>query len=200
MASVPSATVWGLPTARKHALLIHGLTSSSHTWHRVASSLAAQGFLVTAPNLIGHGLRRAPDYHMDSIVEDLRPYLSARIYDLIIGHSLCGITTLSLFPHLSQSHPTAILIVDSPLQQGAEKIAVKDATFSASCINIKGASAYMAKNPLWTSKDAIYRTRDPFGGPRGCPWHLQAKSTMGLPSLPRKDIDRMESDRLNFGS
>ena len=94
---------------------------------------------------------------MDSIVEDLRPYLSARIYDLIIGHSLCGITTLSLFPHLSQSHPTAILIVDSPLQQGAEKIAVKDATFSASCINIKGASAYMAKNPLWTSKDAIYR-------------------------------------------
>lgn len=64
---------------------------------------------------------------------------------------------MSLFPHLSQSHPTAILIVDSPLQQGAEKIAVKDATFSASCINIKGASAYMAKNPLWTSKDAIYR-------------------------------------------
>ncbi|KAG6378837.1 hypothetical protein JVT61DRAFT_13117 [Boletus reticuloceps] len=43
MTSIPSATVWGSPTARKHALLIHGLTSSSHTWHRVASSLASQG-------------------------------------------------------------------------------------------------------------------------------------------------------------
>lgn len=43
MTSIPSATLWGSLTARKHALLIHGLTSSSHTWHTVASSLAAQG-------------------------------------------------------------------------------------------------------------------------------------------------------------
>ncbi|KAF8450401.1 Alpha/Beta hydrolase protein [Boletus edulis BED1] len=158
MTSIPSATVWGSPTARKHALLIHGLTSSSHTWHRVASSLAGQaGFLVTAPNLIGHGLRRATDYHMDLIVEDLRPYLSARNYDLIIGHSLGGVTVMSLFPHLSQSHPTAIILVDPPLQQGAEKIAVKDAIFSASCINIKDAGAYLAENPLWAVKDTIYR-------------------------------------------
>lgn len=94
---------------------------------------------------------------MDSIVEDLRPYLSARNYDLIMGHSLGGVTTMSLFPHLSQSHPTAIILVDPPLQQGAEKIAVKDAIFSASCINIKSASTYLAENPLWTGKDAIYR-------------------------------------------
>ena len=56
MSSVPSGTTWGSPTATKHALLIHGLSSSSHTWHRVASSLAAQGtirslYLITALEL-----------------------------------------------------------------------------------------------------------------------------------------------------
>lgn len=96
--SVPSATTWGSPTATKHALLIHGLTSSSHTWHRVASSLAAHGmyrtlhvlhhsvqrhstfsgYFVTAPNLIWHAGRVSTDYHFNSIVNDLRPYLEAR--------------------------------------------------------------------------------------------------------------------------
>ncbi|KAG9317574.1 Alpha/Beta hydrolase protein [Chiua virens] len=157
MTTIPSATMWGSPTATKHALLIHGLTSSSHTWHRVGSSLAAQGYLVTAPNLIGHGMRRATDYHMDSIVADLRPYLAARNYDLIMGHSLGGVTVMSLFPHLSQSQPTAIILVDPPLQQSAEKIAVKEAIFSDSCINIKDARSYLAENPLWTEEDGIYR-------------------------------------------
>lgn len=45
MTCIPSATVWGSPTARKNALLIHGLTSSSNTWHKVASSLAAEGMV-----------------------------------------------------------------------------------------------------------------------------------------------------------
>ncbi|KAG8218757.1 hypothetical protein J3R82DRAFT_4430 [Butyriboletus roseoflavus] len=74
-----------------------------------------------------------------------------------MGHSLGGVTTMSLFPYLSQSHPTAIILVDPPLQQRAEKIAVKDAIFSASCIDIKGAGAYLAENTLWTGEDAIYR-------------------------------------------
>ncbi|KAF9226449.1 alpha/beta-hydrolase [Gyrodon lividus] len=157
MTSVPSATVWGSPVATKHALFIHGLTSSSHTWHRVASSLAAQGYFVTAPNLIGHGSRRSTDYRISSIVEDLYPYFSGRNYDLIVGHSLGGVITASLFPYLSQSHHTAIVLVDPPLQQGAEAIAVKDAIFADSCINIKSAEAYLAENPLWTREDSVFR-------------------------------------------
>ncbi|KIJ70200.1 hypothetical protein HYDPIDRAFT_23331 [Hydnomerulius pinastri MD-312] len=157
MTSVPSATVWGSPAAIKHALLIHGLTSSSHTWHRVASSLAAQGYLVTAPNLIGHGSRRSTDYRISSMAEDLRPYFSGRNYDLIMGHSLGGVTTMSLFPYLSQSHSTAIVLVDPPLHQGAEKIAVKSAIFSESCVNIQSAEKYLAENPLWAREDGVFR-------------------------------------------
>lgn len=74
-----------------------------------------------------------------------------------MGHSLGGVTTMSLFPHLPQSHPTAIVLIDPPLQQGAEKIAVKDTIFSASCINIKDAGAYLAENSLWIREDAINR-------------------------------------------
>ena len=168
MTSVPSATTWGSPTATKHALLIHGLSSSSHTWHRVASSLAAQGrsrslytsdhnasrcstlsgYLVTAPNLIGHASRVSTDYHINSIANDLRPYLEARNYSLIIGHSLGAATALSLFSHLPPSHPTAIVLVDPPMKQTSEKLDYLDAMISDSCINIKSAEAYGAENPF----------------------------------------------------
>ncbi|KAF8124817.1 Alpha/Beta hydrolase protein [Boletus edulis] len=156
MTSVPSATTWGSPTATKHALLIHGLTSSSHTWHRVASLLAAQGYLITAPNLVGHGSRVSTDYRFSSIARDLRPYLEARTYSLIIGHSLGASTVLSLFPHLPTSHPTAIVLVDPPLKQSSEKLDFLDDMFTNSCINIKPAAAYAAEHPLWTCEDNFY--------------------------------------------
>ncbi|KAH0833462.1 Alpha/Beta hydrolase protein [Lanmaoa asiatica] len=157
MTSIPSATTWGSPTATKHALLIHGLTSSSHTWRRVASSLAAQGYLVTAPNLVGHESRVSTDYHFGSIVKDLYPYLEARNYSLIIGHSLGAVTALSLFPHLPPSHPTAILLVDPPMQHSPEKLDLVDRMFTDSCINVKPAEVYGTENPLWTREDTIYR-------------------------------------------
>lgn len=151
------------------------------------------------------------------MVEDLLPYLSARNYDLIMGHSLGAVTVMSLFPHLSQSHPTAVILVDPPFQQGAEKIAVKDAMFSTSCINIKDAGAYLAENPLWSREDSIcrelgtrladpnavhgiYKVKSMCRLRSSCLSYLlaTAKSTMELPSLFRKDIKRMESDCLNF--
>ena len=46
MSFVPSATQWGLPTSSKRAFLIHGLTSSSHTWERVAQGLVEVGILL----------------------------------------------------------------------------------------------------------------------------------------------------------
>ncbi|KAF9236257.1 Alpha/Beta hydrolase protein [Melanogaster broomeanus] len=158
MTSVPSATVWGSPTATKHALLLHGLTSSSHTWHKVAPLLVAQGYFVTAPNLLGHGSRRSTDYPISSIVEDLHPYFSQRNYDLIIGHSLGALTIMSLFPYLSQPHPTAIVLVDPPLQVEPEAMAVYyDPMFSDSCINIKSAEVYLTENSLWTPDDGVFR-------------------------------------------
>ena len=170
MTSVPSATTWGSPTATKHALLIHGLTSSSHTWHRVASSLAAQGkthrctgsrclrlsgYFVTAPDLVGHGSRVSPDYHLSTIVQDLRPYLEARNYSLVIGHSLGACLALSLFSHLPASHPTAILLIDPAMKLSPELLDLVAEKSAHNCTDIKPAEAHMAENPLWTREDGI---------------------------------------------
>ncbi|KAG9315424.1 Alpha/Beta hydrolase protein [Chiua virens] len=157
MTNVPSATTWGSPSATKHALLLHGLTSSSHTWYRVGASLAAKGYFVTAPNMLGHGLRVSTDYRISSFAEDLRPYLEERKYSLIIGHSLGGLTTLALFAHLPPSHPTAIVLVDPPMHVSKEVIDAAEAVFVDSCINVKPAKVYGAENPLWAPEDSIYR-------------------------------------------
>ena len=97
------------------------------------------------------------DYHFSSIAKDLRPYLEARNYSLVIGHSVGAATALNLFAHLPALHPTAILLVDPPMEQGSEKLDFLDDMFTDSCINIKTAEAYDAENPLWTLKDCLYR-------------------------------------------
>ncbi|KAG6373355.1 hypothetical protein JVT61DRAFT_6502 [Boletus reticuloceps] len=42
MATLCTST-WGDPTAIKHVLLIHGMTASSQTWHRIAQEFASRG-------------------------------------------------------------------------------------------------------------------------------------------------------------
>ena len=115
------------------------------------------GYLVTAPNLVGHGSRMSTDYRLSSIANDLRPYLAARNYSLIIGHSVGALATLGLFSHLPPSHPTAIILIDPPMQATPEKIQFQDHLFSDSCVNIKQAEAYSVENPLWQREDAIFR-------------------------------------------
>ena len=115
------------------------------------------GYLVTAPNLIGHASRVSTDYHISSIVNDLRPYVEARNYSLIIGHSLGAVTALSLFPHLPPSHPTAIVLVDPPMQLTEETLDLLEGMIADSCTNVKPAAAYGAASPLWTREDKIYR-------------------------------------------
>ena len=115
------------------------------------------GYFVTAPNLIGHASRVSTDYQLSSTANDLCPYLEARNYSLIIGHSMSGPTVLNLFPLLPRSHPTAIVLVDPTIKLAAEAIYPLEARIADLCINIKPAEAYGAENPLWTREDTIYR-------------------------------------------
>ena len=117
----------------------------------------SSGYFVTAPNLVGHGSRVATDYHFSSIAKDLCPYLEARSYSLVIGHSLGAITALSLFPRLPPSHPTALLLVDPPMQPTSGQFEFVERMFTDLCMNVKLAEAYGAENPLWTREDSIYR-------------------------------------------
>lgn len=76
---------------------------------------------------------------------------------MIIGHSLGALTILALPPHLPRSHPTAILLVDPPLQYPRDGLDIIDGIFTDSCVNVKPAEVYGAENPLWTREDGIYR-------------------------------------------
>lgn len=71
----------------RRALLIHGLSSNSTTWWRLATALEADGWEVTAPDLRGHGTAARHDtYRFDDLVNDLPD----GPFDLMVGHSLGG--------------------------------------------------------------------------------------------------------------
>jgi pimeloyl-ACP methyl ester carboxylesterase len=75
---------WGDAAASARALLVHGLSSDSDSWWRVADALVADGWHVTAVDLRGHGSApRAESYSLDDYAGDL-----PRGWDLVVGHSL----------------------------------------------------------------------------------------------------------------
>ncbi|KAG2036407.1 Alpha/Beta hydrolase protein [Suillus americanus] len=180
MTTVPSASQWGSPTATKRALLIHGLNSSSYTFHRVASILAAKGgspslesfysaylydniigYLVVAPNLLGHVLRTpGVDFKVQTLADDLLPYLQAAEYDIVIGHSMGGAVVLSLLKYLPKTRPTSVVLIDSSVELTAEQMMARRARASNDArVNPNlTVEDYMALNPLWTREDAIWRS------------------------------------------
>jgi pimeloyl-ACP methyl ester carboxylesterase len=160
---------------------VHGLNSSSHTFHRVASTLAAKGgssllesfysaylpydniigYLVVAPNLLGHALRKPGDnFQVQTLADDLLPYLQAAEYDIVIGHSMGGATVLSLLKYLPKTRPTSVVLVDSSVELTAEQMmARRDKVSNDIQVNPNPTvEDYMASNPLWTREDAIWRS------------------------------------------
>ncbi|KAG1741660.1 Alpha/Beta hydrolase protein [Suillus lakei] len=155
---VPSASQWGSLTASRRALLIHGSKSSSHTFHRVASTLAAKGYLVVAPNLLGHALRKSgADFLVQTLADDLLPYLQAAEYDIVIGHSMGGLVVLSLLKYLPKTRPTSVVLVDSSVELTAEQMADQRVKVYNNFKTNTTAEEYMTLNPLWTREDVIWR-------------------------------------------
>ncbi|KIJ60854.1 hypothetical protein HYDPIDRAFT_116719 [Hydnomerulius pinastri MD-312] len=166
MSTALSASTWGPPTAIKHVLLIHGLTSSSQVWYRVAQDFAARGYSVTAPDLLGHGTARraVSDYTVSALAEEFRPLLTATPasanggrYDVVIGHSLGGLVALALLPLLKSDRPVRVVLVDPPLEQSPELVAHYRKLYPFNVRNPKTAEAHLEANPLWTKEDAAFK-------------------------------------------
>jgi pimeloyl-ACP methyl ester carboxylesterase len=67
-----------------NALLVHGLSSDSESWWRVAAELEADGWAVVTVDLRGHGYgARAESYALTDYARDLDDG-----WDLVVGHSL----------------------------------------------------------------------------------------------------------------
>jgi pimeloyl-ACP methyl ester carboxylesterase len=88
------------------ALLIHGVTSSSRTWWRVAPELVERGYRVVAVDLRGHGASpRVTDGLVlgdltADVVETLRAERSGAAIDLLVGHSLGALVALDLLARM----------------------------------------------------------------------------------------------------
>ncbi|KAF8833940.1 hypothetical protein BDN67DRAFT_976339 [Paxillus ammoniavirescens] len=158
MTPIPSAAQWGTPAASKRALLIHGNTSSAYTWETIAQALAKAGYLVTAPNMLGHGYRRSDDLRLSALAEDLRSYFAGGIvYDVIVGHSLGADVALALIPFLPTDKMTAIVLVDPGLEFDQEFLARVEKGYTEEILNVRSVEAHMADHPTWTHQNAVTR-------------------------------------------
>ncbi|KAH7888116.1 Alpha/Beta hydrolase protein [Phlebopus sp. FC_14] len=161
MTALPSGSYWGSPTASKRALLIHGLTMASHTWEGIAQALAGAGYLVTAPNLPGHGYRQLTsdgDLRGQALAKDLLSYFSGGTeYDCIIGHSLGAITAVALLPFLPPTKRTSVILLDPPLELSNDILTMIEDISLKAIHNDNLIETLEAENPLWTRQDIIGR-------------------------------------------
>jgi len=107
--TLPTHT-WGDASSARRALLLHGLSSSGATWWRVAETLVADGWFVTAVDLRGHGTAPTADSYA---VADYATDLPGTGWDLVIGHSLGG--AISVVAALEAGFTKRLILLDPAL-------------------------------------------------------------------------------------
>ncbi|KAF9037797.1 alpha/beta-hydrolase [Hymenopellis radicata] len=166
---VPPSTRWGSPTSATHrAICLHGLTSSSQVWCGIAERLAEEGYALTAPDLLGHGLGRrpAPDasYSVHAYAEDIMPLLcqeqNALPYDTVLGHSYGGAIALVLAPlMLAAGAPFVhVVLVEPALELDATQLEGMRIGSIDEVTRVRTWEKYMEENPRWGERDARAKT------------------------------------------
>ena len=103
------------------ALLVHGLSSDSESWWRVAAELEADGWDVVPVDLRGHGFgARAESYALTEYARDLDDG-----WDLVVGHSLGGAVSVLAAQRPRFTTLLALLdpVLDVPVDRQAAIIA-----------------------------------------------------------------------------
>jgi pimeloyl-ACP methyl ester carboxylesterase len=111
-------------------VLIHGMVNSSRHWEAVALRLAAAGYTVIAPDLIGHGDSATPrgDYSLGAHAAAIRDMLAVIGVERasIVGHSLGGGVAMQFFYQFPQRTERLALVSSgglgrevSPMLRGA---------------------------------------------------------------------------------
>ena len=106
---------WGDQLSPRHALLVHGLGSDSHTMWRFGEHLANVGWRAVAVDQRGHGVApRTLTYAIEDYARDLLAVPRSRPWDLVIGHSIGGASVV----RASALEPTwaeSLLLLDPAL-------------------------------------------------------------------------------------
>ncbi|EGN91702.1 hypothetical protein SERLA73DRAFT_80206 [Serpula lacrymans var. lacrymans S7.3] len=123
-----------------------------------SSLLILPGYLVTAPDLLGHGTaNRSSDYSLSALADALRPLFASARFDLVIGHSLGGLVALALIPLLPPTHPIPCILVDPPLEQSDRTLDKNVPKYVDEVTNVRSVQRYQADNPRWSREDAVWK-------------------------------------------
>jgi pimeloyl-ACP methyl ester carboxylesterase len=158
---MPSALTFGRLNAPNRALLVHGLSASSLTWHRVGPALATAGYYVTCPDLLNHGFggERSGDCSVAAFGEALfREYYQEGdcYFDLIVAHSLGGPIVAYLLDKLfseGMGLPDRVVLVDPAMEMQVTRPLVE------SYMDQVGVPAHVwqEQNPTWTWMDCLVK-------------------------------------------
>ncbi|EIW83903.1 alpha beta-hydrolase [Coniophora puteana RWD-64-598 SS2] len=169
-------SIWGSPDASRRALLLHGLACSSYTMRHIGEGLAQHGYLVSAPDLPGHGIGpRAETYTWASMTSHVVSLLRETTYDLIVGHSMGAILALRALSELSpayndrpsseveaqralglKGHPRVVLL-DPPLSFSEAVLESNAALFGSLVRSPPEPAFYSQMFPRWTKLDAVFQ-------------------------------------------
>ncbi|MGX5682439.1 alpha/beta fold hydrolase [Schumannella luteola] len=141
---LPTVT-WGTPGGPR-ALLVHGLSSESGSWGRLAPVLSDDGWHVTAVDLRGHGTApRADSYALVDYASDL----PREGWDLVVGHSLGGASTVLAAQEPGFAHK--LVLLDPVLHVPAE---LWDETFADQVSELDLTADSIAElKPHWHEQD-----------------------------------------------
>ncbi|QIQ01495.1 alpha/beta hydrolase [Streptomyces liangshanensis] len=135
------------------------MTSSAACWWRVADEMAAAGWVVTAPDLRGHGdAPRTVRYDIAGFAADVldltppSPDGAPRPWDLVVGHSLGGVVATAA-AGTEPGWAARLLLVDPVITVATDLAAEVTAELDAS------QEALSAANPLWHPEDAFLKAQ-----------------------------------------
>ena len=129
----------------RNALLVHGLSSDSESWWRVAAALEKDGWDVATVDLRGHGFgARAESYALTDYARDLDDG-----WDLVIGHSLGGAVSVlaAQRPRFTKALVLLDPVLDVPVDQAEPIMAEQVAELSFT------KESLARDKPHWHKKD-----------------------------------------------
>lgn len=151
---------WG--RAGTPLVLLHGITSDARVWWRVAPAFAAQGFVVRAFDLPGHGLSDTVDVHR---IDQLAMLLDRAIAGIepgaidLIGHSWGGAISLALAALVRPQRVRRAALLDPAVRMDpAHGASVIDryALGIGDAVAVSQARL-RAENPLWHDADVYWK-------------------------------------------
>ena len=146
------ALTYGDATSPRTALLLHGLGSSAATNFAIAEALASSGWSVTSVDLRGHGdAPRADSYRLSDYRDDVLSLPSAGPWDVVIGHSLGGVTAIlaaASDPHWARR----LILLDPAVRLSAKAIASVRAAVLGD-IDAGARGEIVAANRPWSPRD-----------------------------------------------